>query len=162
MYMKRGELIILPHVIALKMSLGDDTMDKFDRNKRSEIMRGVKSKNTKPEIIVRKILHKLGFRFRIHRKDLPGKPDIVLPKYKKVIFIHGCFWHCHEGCKKSQLPTTNKEFWENKIEKNKIRDVENLNRIHALSWEALVIWGCEVSASKRNSLERKLLDYLKN
>lgn len=135
-------------------------MDKFDKNKRSEIMKSVKSKNTKPEIIVRRMLHNLGFRFRIHRKDLPGKPDIVLPRYRKVIFVHGCFWHHHEGCKKSQLPETNREFWQEKIEKNRIRDCMNIKKLHELGWGTLVIWECEIAKSKQSSLETKLLFFL--
>ena len=94
-------------------------MDIFDRKKRSEIMKKVSGKNTNPEITVRKLLHRMGYRFRLHPLNLPGKPDIVLPKYKKIILIHGCFWHGHEGCKRSQLPNTNRDFWRDKISKNK-------------------------------------------
>ena len=93
--------------------------DVFSKSKRSEIMSHIGQKDTQPEIVVRKMLHRMGYRFRLHRKDLPGKPDIVLPKYRKVIFVHGCFWHGHEGCPRAALPETNREFWEQKVEKNK-------------------------------------------
>ena len=93
-------------------------MDTVDPKKRSEIMSHIRGKNTKPELLIRSLLHRSGFRFRIHRRDLPGCPDIVLPKYKTIIFVHGCFWHQHSGCKKSTLPQTNITFWKNKLKKN--------------------------------------------
>ncbi len=93
-------------------------MDAFSREKRSQIMSRVSGKNTKPELIVRSQLHKLGYRFRLHRKDLPGKPDITLPKHKKVIFVHGCFWHGHTDCRRSKRPTSNEKFWNEKLDKN--------------------------------------------
>lgn len=96
--------------------------DHLTKEKRSWNMSRIRSKNTKPEIIVRSLLHRAGYRFRLHRKDLPGKPDIVLPKYKTVIFVHGCFWHRHKGCKRSNIPKSNKEYWIPKIQKNTKRD----------------------------------------
>ncbi|MFD0870722.1 very short patch repair endonuclease [Paenibacillus residui] len=137
-------------------------MDKFDKEKRSEIMRKVTGKNTKPEIIVRRLLHRMGYRFRLHRSDLPGKPDIVLPKYKTVIFIHGCFWHGHEGCARSKLPATNRDFWEKKIAKNKVRDKEVFNQLEELGWRVLIIWSCEIQKKKMGILSRRLEKYLKN
>ncbi len=107
-------------------------------------MRQVKAANSKPEMIVRRLLHRLGYRFRLHRKDLPGKPDIVLPKYKSAIFIHGCFWHHHEGCKKSKLPTSNAQFWREKIMANVTRDKQSLDALSKLGWKVMVIWECEV------------------
>lgn len=107
-------------------------------------MASVKRKDTKPEIIVRKILHSMGYRYRLHRKDLPGLPDIVLPKYHKVIFVHGCFWHGHEGCRRAKLPETNREFWEEKIRKNVERDRDNYTKLVELGWQPIIIWGCEV------------------
>lgn len=104
-------------------------MDKFSQEKRRSIMGSIKSKKTTPELIVRRLLHKLGYRFRLHKKDLPGSPEIVLPKYKKVIFVNGCYWHGHESCKKSQLPETNREFWQDKISKNIKRDAENIAKL---------------------------------
>ena len=106
-------------------------------------MSAIKSKNTKPEIAVRKMLHALGYRFRLHRKDLPGSPDIVLPKYKTVIFVHGCFWHRHENCKFASTPKTRKEFWENKFKGNVKRDLEIQKNIKNIEWRSLVIWECE-------------------
>ena len=103
----------------------------------------IKSKNTKPEIKVRKLLHSMGYRFRLHSKDLPGSPDIVLPKYKTVIFVHGCFWHRHENCKYASTPKTRKEFWNKKFTENKKRDSEIQEKIKILDWRSVVIWECE-------------------
>jgi DNA mismatch endonuclease, patch repair protein len=106
--------------------------DLFSSNKRSDIMRNIRSTNTKPEIYIRSILHQMGYRFRLHRKDLPGKPDIVLPKYKAVIFVNGCFWHGHKNCKKAKLPQSNRPFWEEKIKSNILRDRKIL-KIYVIS-----------------------------
>ena len=111
---------------------------------RSRNMSAIKSKNTKPEIAVRKLLHSMGYRFRLHRKDLPGSPDIVLPKYKTVIFVHGCFWHRHENCKYSTTPKTRREFWENKFKVNLKRDLEIQEKIKNIGWQSLVIWECQL------------------
>ena len=121
---------------------------------RSRNMSAIKSKNTKPEIAVRKLLHSMGYRFRLHRKDLPGSPDIVLPKYKTVIFVHGCFWHRHENCKYASTPKTRREFWENKFKSNVKRDKEIQEKIKNLDWRSVVIWECEIK--NKISLERKL------
>ena len=110
---------------------------------RSRNMSAIKSKNTKPEIKVRKVLHSMGYRFRLHSKDLPGSPDIVLPKYKTVIFVHGCFWHRHENCKYASTPKTRKEFWNKKFTENKKRDSEIQEKIKILDWRSVVIWECE-------------------
>jgi len=110
---------------------------------RSRNMSAIISKNTKPEIKVRKILHSMGYRFRLHSKDLPGSPDIVLPKYKTVIFVHGCFWHRHENCKYASTPKTRKEFWNKKFTENKKRDSEIQEKIKILDWRSVVIWECE-------------------
>src|SRR5688572_2860168 len=96
--------------------------DTFTKAKRSEIMSHIGGKDTAPELLVRRLLHALGFRFRLHRTDLPGKPDIVLPRHRKVVLIHGCFWHSHSGCPRAALPTTNGEFWRKKIGDNQARD----------------------------------------
>ena len=111
---------------------------------RSKNMSAIKSKNTKPEIAVRKLLHSMGYRFRLHRKDLPGSPDIVLPKYKTVIFVHGCFWHRHENCKYASIPKTRKEFWENKFKSNVKRDADIQEKIKNIGWQSVVIWECEI------------------
>src|SRR5947199_714991 len=106
-------------------------------------MSRIRSRHTNPELIVRKALTELDYRFRLHRKDLPGKPDIVLPKYRSAIFVHGCFWHGHEGCRRAALPTTNHDFWRNKIEGNKRRDEAALEALAQLGWSSLVVWQCE-------------------
>jgi DNA mismatch endonuclease (patch repair protein) len=137
-------------------------MDIFDRKKRSEIMKKVSGKNTNPEITVRKLLHRMGYRFRLHPLNLPGKPDIVLPKYKKIILIHGCFWHGHEGCKRSQLPNTNRDFWRDKISKNKDRDKIVIEKLKRLGWSILIIWDCEIRKRNLADLEEKLEKFLQN
>lgn len=127
--------------------------DKFSKEKRSEIMSKISGKDTKPEILVRKFLFARGFRFRKNVKALPGKPDIVLPKYKTVIFVHGCFWHGHI-CKSGKLPETNKEFWREKIKINIIRDTSNIKKLKDLGWFVDIIWQCELKnkISQENSL----------
>ena len=123
---------------------------------RSRNMSAIKSKNTKPEIKVRKILHSMGYRFRLHSKDLPGSPDIVLPKYKTVIFVHGCFWHRHENCKYASTPKTRKEFWNKKFTENKKRDSEIQEKIKILDWRSVVIWECETKNIE--NLRDKIID----
>ena len=123
---------------------------------RSRNMSAIKSKNTKPEIKVRKILHSMGYRFRLHSKDLPGSPDIVLPKYKTVIFVHGCFWHRHENCKYASTPKTRKEFWNKKFTENKKRDLEIQEKIKILDWRSVVIWECETKNIE--NLRDKIID----
>lgn len=121
--------------------------DIYSKNKRSKIMSKISSKETKYEILVRKFLFKKGFRYRKNDKRLPGKPDIVLPKYKTVIFIHGCFWHGHH-CKAGKLPETNKDFWENKINSNIERDKNDQLILGKLGWKILIIWQCELENKK--------------
>ena len=111
---------------------------------RSRNMSAIKSKNTKPEIAVRKVLHSMGYRFRLHRKDLPGSPDIVLPKYKTVIFVHGCFWHRHENCKYASTPKTRQEFWEAKFRENINRDKLNQENLSSKGWKIIIVWECEI------------------
>ena len=123
---------------------------------RSRNMSAIKSKNTKPEIKVRKVLHSMGYRFRLHSKDLPGSPDIVLPKYKTVIFIHGCFWHRHENCKYASTPKTRKEFWNKKFKENIKRDLEIQDKIKNLDWRSVVIWECETK--NMENLRDKIID----
>ena len=107
-------------------------------------MSRIKSGNTKPEMIVRSLLHRMGYRFRLHRKDLPGKPDIVLPKYKTLIFVHGCFWHMHKGCKRSNIPKTNKEYWGPKLKRNKENDEKNKKKLLKCGWKVITVWECKV------------------
>jgi len=125
---------------------------------RSKNMAAIKSKNTKPEIKVRKVLHSMGYRFRLHSKDLPGSPDIVLPKYKTVIFVHGCFWHRHENCKYASTPKTRKEFWNKKFKENIKRDLEIQDKIKNLDWRSVVIWECETKNIE--NLWGKIIDVL--
>lgn len=118
-------------------------MDIWDKSKRSTIMAKVGQKNTKPELIVRKFLFSKGLRYRINVKHLPGSPDIVLPKYKTVVFVHGCFWHGH-SCRKGRLPQTNIDFWSTKIRMNKERDDRIITELRQKGWNVLVIWQCEI------------------
>ena len=110
---------------------------------RSENMRAIRGKDTTPELAVRSLIHRLGYRFRLHRSDLPGKPDLVFPARHKIIFVHGCFWHSHR-CKNGLISSTNREFWLTKLKKNEIRDSENLNELKKLRWKTLVIWQCQL------------------
>lgn len=126
--------------------------------KHSERMRRVHRENTNIEIAVRKMLYRMGYRYRCHVKDLPGKPDIVFRKRKRVIFVHGCFWHQHEGCKAAQLPKTRAEYWQSKFERNVARDKENQERLMAMGWEVFVVWGCELKAPE--AVEGKLKVFL--
>ena len=123
---------------------------------RSRNMSAIKSKNTKPEIAVRKVLHSMGYRFRLHGKDLPGSPDIVLPKYKTVIFVHGCFWHRHENCKYATTPKTREEFWNKKFRSNLERDMDIQENIKNIEWRSVVIWECETK--NIDNLKEKIID----
>lgn len=126
--------------------------DIVDSKTRSRMMAGIKCKNTKPEILLRKALHARGYRFRLHNNKLPGKPDIVLPKYKTVIFVHGCFWHKHD-CKYFKWPNTRPEFWREKINGNVARDKKHTEELKKLEWNVKVVWECEV---KDKSYETRL------
>lgn len=132
--------------------------DNVSKKRRSEIMASVKGKNTKPELIVRKFLFSKGFRYRIHDKKLPGKPDIKLSKYKTVILINGCFWHGHENCRIYVMPKTNQEFWQDKINKNIIRDQKNINQLKELGWNVIILWECELKKSKVDNTLKKLIN----
>jgi len=125
--------------------------DIYSSKKRSEIMSKISGKDTGPEIIVRKYLFANGFRYKKNVKNLPGKPDIVLPKYKAVIFIHGCFWHNHRECKKSKLPQTRTEFWENKIAGTVIRDKRNISDLAKQGWRIAIVWEC--GTKKKDNLK---------
>jgi DNA mismatch endonuclease (patch repair protein) len=127
---------------------------------RSEIMRAVKRSNTGPEIAVRKSLHALGFRFRLHRRDLPGSPDIVLPKYKAVIFVHGCFWHRHPGCRYASSPKSRMDYWVPKFKANIARDARNQADLLNLGWAVHTVWECETRV--RSTLDEILRAILAN
>lgn len=118
--------------------------DVFSPKKRSEVMRAVKGKDTKPELALRKALHRLGYRYRLNVRELPGKPDLVFPGRRTVIFVHGCFWHGH-GCKRGRrVPKTNRAYWEDKIARNRARDRKNVAALKALGWRVITIWECEL------------------
>lgn len=116
--------------------------DSMSTAERSALMAKVKGKNTTPEMLVRKALFAAGFRFRLHRKDLPGCPDIVLPRHRVVVFVHGCFWHAHKGCPRSKLPGTRQEFWREKQTRNAARDAAAVQSLHDQGWRVLVVWEC--------------------
>lgn len=126
--------------------------DIYTKEKRSQIMSGIRSKNTKPEILLRKALFARGLRYRINYKTLPGKPDIVFPRQKVAIFVHGCFWHSHPGCNDSHLPKTNIPFWSNKISSNVKRDRINIDKLHTLGYTVIIVWECELKKSNLNNL----------
>jgi DNA mismatch endonuclease, patch repair protein len=129
-------------------------VDHLTPSDRSDNMRRIRSKNTKPEKAVRSLLHIMGYRFRLHVANLPGKPDIVLKKYQTVVLVHGCFWHHHKGCKRANIPKTNIDYWVTKIERNKTRDKLNMKKLKSLNWKVIVIWECETK--KLDKLSRKL------
>jgi len=124
---------------------------------RSYNMSQIKAKDTKPELLVRKFLHKNGLRYKLHDKSLPGKPDIVLPKYKTVIFVHGCFWHGHEGCRYFKIPKTRRLWWENKIKLNKEKDIENNKLLQKKEWNVIIIWECELKKYSRDEYLNSLI-----
>lgn len=127
-------------------------VDLVSSEKRSDMMAGIRAKNTRAEILIRKGLHHLGFRYQLHRKDLPGKPDLVFPKHRAVIFVNGCFWHAH-GCHLFKWPSTRVEFWKEKIGSNKIRDVKNIVDCTNKGWKVLVIWECALKGKTRRKLD---------
>lgn len=121
-------------------------------------MSRVKGRDTKPELLVRSIVHRLGYRFRLHEKRLPGRPDVVLPRHRKVIFVHGCFWHGHKGCRRAARPSTNREFWDKKLDGNIARDRANIGALRRAGWKVLVIWQCAMK--DRGRLEKTLGKFL--
>lgn len=131
-------------------------MDIVSKKKRSEMMQAIKGSNTRPEIIARKHLFSLGFRYRIHNKSLPGRPDICLKKYNAVIFINGCFWHGHSNCNIFSMPKSNTKFWKDKLESNKKRDKRNIRKLKKMGWKVLVVWECQLEKRKRELTLDKL------
>lgn len=125
-------------------------VDIVDSTTRSLMMSKIRSKNTKPELLIRSLLHRKGFRFRVHVKDLPGKPDIVLAKYKAVIFINGCFWHGHQDCSLFRLPSTRIDFWEQKIARNQTNDNKAIVALLEKNWRIAIIWECSIRGKNRN------------
>lgn len=133
-------------------------MDTLSRAERSERMGRVRSKKSKPEIVVRRLVHSLGFRYRLHRTDLPGCPDLVFSSRKKVVFIHGCYWHRHDGCPNTRLPESRLDFWQPKLEANRVRDERNLRRLRAHGWRILIFRECQVKDLER--LRRRITRFL--
>lgn len=121
-------------------------------------MSRIKGKDTKPELIVRSLLHSMGYRYRLHQKNLPGKPDLVFKKFRTVIFVHGCFWHRHKGCKFAYDPKSRQEFWQRKFTGNEVRDKKNRSALEKLGWKVWVIWECEVNNIEK--LKRKVSAFL--
>lgn len=139
--------------------------DKLTPARRSENMRQIKSRDMKPEVAVRKLVHALGFRYRLHRKDLPGKPDLVFPRLKAVIFVHGCFWHQHpiranRKCLDSRLPKSNLDYWIPKLSRNQARDKANIKDLKDLGWRVLVVWECETR--DLSHLQSKIIMFLES
>jgi len=116
---------------------------------RSALMARIRRSNTKPELLVRRLLHRLGYRFRVQFRDVPGRPDVAFPNRKKAIFIHGCFWHAHEGCKHNRIPKTRAEFWASKFKRNRERDARLLKEAHKQGWKCMVLWECEIQNVSR-------------
>lgn len=127
---------------------------------RSRMMSRIRARDTKPEILVRKALHAQGYRFRLHRKDLPGKPDIVLPRFRAAILVHGCFWHMHEGCTLARIPSTRTEFWSAKLYANAMRDQTAYSRLLALGWRVLTIWECYLKSTSPEILQADLVRWI--
>ena len=123
--------------------------DRLTKEQRSWNMAQIRDKDTKPEVLVRSLLHRDGYRFRKNVKTLPGKPDIVLPKYRTVIFVHGCFWHRHKGCKNTRTPKTNKAFWKKKFERNVANDKKHTRQLRKLGWRVVTIWECQTKRPHR-------------
>jgi DNA mismatch endonuclease, patch repair protein len=132
--------------------------DNLTPQQRRRNMSRVKGRDTKPELLVRSIVHRLGYRFRLHGKGLPGKPDLVLARHRKVIFVHGCFWHGHAGCRRAARPSTNREFWDKKIDGNVERDAANVKALVRAGWKVLVVWQCAMKDRAR--LEKRLGEFL--
>ena len=132
--------------------------DRLTSKRRSWLMSRVRSKDTTPELIVRRLVHAIGHRFRLHRSDLPGKPDLVLPRHKKIIFVHGCFWHRHKGCRKAGVPKSRTAFWVGKFENNVKNDARNIGILKKRRWKVLVVWQCQTT--DRDKLEKRLRRFL--
>ena len=134
-------------------------MDRLSRSARSQLMAKVRSRNSKPELKVRGVAHRLGYRFRIHDKRLPGTPDLIFPRLRLAMFVHGCFWHRHSGCSRASSPATNATTWSDKFERNIARDAKAVSDLTALGWDCVIIWECETRDTA--SLEARLRNELK-
>jgi DNA mismatch endonuclease (patch repair protein) len=134
--------------------------DQLSPERRSENMRRISSKGTKPEILVRRLVYELGYRYRLHVGNLPGKPDLVFRKLRKAIFVHGCFWHLHKDCPEGRIPKSRREYWEPKLLRNVERDARHVSSLRELGWQTLVIWECETTHPK--GVERKITQFLRS
>ena len=132
--------------------------DRLTTERRSENMRRIRAKDTTPEMVVRRLLHRLGYRYRLHAKDLPGKPDLVFPSRRAIVMVHGCFWHGHKGCRESRMPASNRDYWVEKLEKNYARDRNHLRALHRLGWRVIVVWECQTEDPTR--LAPRLIRFL--
>lgn len=139
------------------MANGTDTLSPVQR---SELMSRVRSKDTKPEMRVRRMVHAMGYRYRLHHGKLPGRPDMVFPERRKIIFVHGCFWHRHENCRRNRTPKSRREFWDAKLEKNRLRDLETQSKLQALGWDVLVVWECETEEAA--GLPGRIMSFLED
>lgn len=128
---------------------------------RSALMAKIHARDTQPEIFVRRLLHRQGYRFRLHAKDLPGQPDIVFRGRKKAIFVHGCFWHRHKGCKKASIPKTRRAYWKLKLEANQRRDAKSVSALEGMGWKVMIVWECEILVGNQDALCDRLEDFLK-
>ena len=135
-------------------------MDRLTPDRRRWLMSRVRNKNTGPELLVRRVVFGLGYRYRLHASGLPGHPDIVFPSKKKVIFVHGCFWHRHTGCRLASMPATRVDFWRPKLSANRRRDRQAVAKLRLMGWDVLVIWGCELG-HKRSDLVARLQGFLR-
>ncbi|KZB54990.1 very short patch repair endonuclease [Thalassospira xiamenensis] len=135
-------------------------MDIVDPKTRSRMMSNIKGKNTKPEMLLRRALHHIGFRYLLHDKRLPGKPDLLFPKYKSAVFVHGCFWHRHPGCKNATMPSTRRAFWEKKLLGNVARDRKRIEELESLGWRVLVVWECELTKARVDETVARCREWL--
>ena len=132
--------------------------DTVTPEQRSRVMASVRAFDTSPELVVRSMLHRMGFRFRVHRRDLPGRPDICFPKYKKVVFVHGCFWHGHR-CAQGKRPASNQDYWNKKLDLNERRDEAAIRRLRKQGWRSLIVWECQLKSPKLQSRLRRFLEH---
>lgn len=146
--------------MGLKGKAATIMVDTVSAEERSRIMSKIKAKDTEPEMAVRRILHRLGYRYRLHRPDLPGRPDLTFSSRHKVIFVNGCFWHNHQGCVLARIPSSNRDYWQTKFEKNRSRDRRNLTLLKREGWTPLTIWECELSDPE--ALTKKLIAFLES
>lgn len=135
-------------------------VDIVDKATRSRMMAGIRGRDTKPEMLLRKALHRRGFRFRLHARDVPGRPDLLLPRYRAAIFVHGCFWHRHNGCRYSTTPATNPEFWQRKFDSNVERDQRDLKALEAAGWRVAIVWECGFKSIGGNAMADILAGWL--